>query len=97
MGLPVGLAGMVNTLRSDVDDIHADVKHQLEEAARLRVADDRTVHELFDRLKTKLSARFLDWFASGQFADVIEALNQAPKSAKLKASGVAFPEPPTKT
>jgi hypothetical protein len=83
---------MVNTLRADVDEANAALQHEMKEAARLRVAGDRTVYDITDRLKSTLSARFLSWFKEGQFAEALQALGQ----------DVKVPEPtkvqfPTKT
>ena len=95
MGMPVSLAHMVNTLRADVDASHDQVRHQLFEAARLRQADDRTVHEILDRLKLTLSQRFMGWFEDGQFEEALKQLGQQPKAPEKPT--VAFPKGPNGT
>lgn len=95
MGLPVALAHMVNTLRADVDACHDDIRHQLLEAARLRVADERTVHEILDRMKSTLSQRFMMWVQDGQFEAALKAIGQSPKP--LEKPSIAFPTGPTPT
>lgn len=87
--LPASLAQMVNTLRSDVDSVHDELRHELFEAARLRQANDRTVFDVMDRLKSTLSQRFMAWFRDGQFAEALEAIGQAPK--EVEVSKVKFP------
>jgi len=82
---------MVNTLRSDVDDVTARIQHQMTEAARLRVADDKTTHEILDELKSRLSARFLDWFKTGQFAEAVAAMGQTVPEDKKPSTNVQFP------
>lgn len=91
MSLPVALASMVNTLRTDVDDTAARIQHQVAEAARLRVADDRTTHDILDELKSKVAARFLHWFESGQMAEALLAIGQDAVVHKAPSSSIQFP------
>lgn len=95
MGMPVSLAHMVNTLRTDVDAAHDQIRHELFEAARLRQAGDRTVHEILDRLKLTLSQRFMMWFEDGQFQEALKHIGQLPKAPEKPS--VAFPKGPNET
>jgi hypothetical protein len=89
--LPPALANFVNTLRSDVDATHRQVNIALTEAARLRVPDDRLVHETFDQLKCLLTARFLDLVKTGKLREIAGLETQGPTPAPGKPTDVKFP------
>lgn len=88
--LPLPMTNIVNTIRSDIDAMHATLLHLGNDAARLRTFDDRTLHDVTDTLKAKVTARMLDWFESGALKDAV-GLSQTPISP---SSAVSFPEPP---
>lgn len=89
--MPAAIANFVNTLRADVDGCESQLQSLIQEAARLRVADDRTVHDCLDALKSLITARFFELVKSGQLRKIADSTPAEPQDQGAKASGVKFP------
>lgn len=89
--LPPALANFVNTLKRDVHETREKIEKLFHEAARLRVADDRTLYEHMDALEIMINARFLDLWKTGKLAEIAKV--SLPAQASEPKSSVNFPTP----
>ena len=89
--LPPALANFVNTLKADVHGKREQIGKLLQEAARLRVPDDRALYEILDSLELMINARFLDLVKTGKLADIVREMRL--KLSETPKATVNFPTP----